>query len=750
MINFYQKIKLSLVLVGVMFCYISFGQKTEVINLKSQNRSHIDLSVKLKDFKFKTVDTKFGAYQLIESDFGSALLKKGAPDLLKLSATLQVPVNSLVDVEIIDAVYEDMNNVLIAPSKGNLLRNVDPDKVPYTFGKEYKKDMFFPGKLTSVNNKFVFRSKTGQTIWVYPFQYNPVEKKLRVYKEMTLRVTYKDDSGFATKSDIGNVKDTKVFNMLYDELFINNTNNSRYTSVDDDGKLLVITYPAFEDEMQPFVDWKNQRGQETEMVTYTTAGGSSSALKTYIANRYNNDGITYVLLVGDAGQIPPTYKNGDSDNAYGHITGNDSYPEVIMGRFCGETEAQITTMVNRTIAYEKDLNTTDTWLNKFTGIASGDGGSWADDGETDIQHMNNISTDFTNYGTTVTKIYYPSANSTTVKNTVNTGNGMMAYVGHGSNTYWVTSYFSTSHIAGLTNYGKWPFIFDVACVNGNFKNYECFAEKWIKVSKNNQPTGAVAIIASTINQSWSPPMDGQDEMVDLTVKTISATARKTFGGVTMNGCMHMNQEYGSAGNRMTDTWTIFGDPTVILRTKVPVQPTVSHAITIGQTAGYYNVSCSVNGALAVLYSNGAIVGKKYVTNGSASIQVTGNISGSVKLTITGQDMVTYTANLSVTSSSSRQIDELNFRSEQAGKELMSDDIKVEITPNPASDNLDIIVSDISRGGDITLVNSNGVVVRKTKLNANRSNMSVSGLSSGIYFVKINTNNKVITKRVVVK
>ncbi len=750
MINFYQKFRLSLILVGVMFCYISFGQKAEVISLKSQKSSQIDLSVKLNDFKFKTVDTKSGTYQIIQSDFGSEILKKGAPDLIKLSTTLQVPMNSIIDVEIIDANYEDMYNILIAPSKGNLYRNIDPDKVPYTFGKEYKQDMFFPGKLTSVNDKFIFRNRTGQTIWVYPFQYNPVEKKLRVYKDMTLRVTYKDDSGFAAKSAMSSVKETKVFNMLYDELFINSTNNSRYTSVDDDGKLLVITFPSFEDEMQPFVDWKNQRGQETEMVTYTTAGGSSSALKTYISNKYTNEGIAYVLLVGDAGQIPPTYKNGDSDNAYGHIIGNDSYPEVIIGRFCGETEAQITTMVNRTITYEKDLNTTDTWLNKFTGIASGDGGSWADDGETDKQHMDNISSDFTGYGTTVTKIYHPSANSTLVKNAVNAGNGMMAYVGHGSNTYWVTSYFSTSHIAGLTNYGKWPFIFDVACVNGNFKNYECFAEKWIKVSKNNQPTGAVAIIASTINQSWSPPMDGQDEMVDLTVKTIPATARKTFGGVTMNGCMHMNQEYGSAGNRMTDTWTIFGDPTVILRTKVPTNPTVSHTITIGQTAGYYNVSCSVNGALAVLYSNGAIIGKAYITNGTASIQITGNISGSVKLTITGQDMVTYTANLAVTGSLSREINDLNFKSEKVDKDIMSDDIKVDVTPNPASDNIDIIVSDISRGGEIMLVNSRGVTVRKMRLNSNRSNMSVSGLSSGIYFIKINTNNKITTKRVVIK
>ena len=52
------------------------------------------------------------------------------------------------------------------------------------------------------------------------------------------------------------------------------------------------------------------------------------------------------------------------------------------------------------------------------------------------------------------------------------------------------------------------FIISVACVNGNFVNSTCFAEAWLRAEDNDEPTGAIATLMSTINQSWNPPMRG--------------------------------------------------------------------------------------------------------------------------------------------------------------------------------------------------------------------------------------------------
>ena len=55
----------------------------------------------------------------------------------------------------------------------------------------------------------------------------------------------------------------------------------------------------------------------------------------------------------------------------------------------------------------------------------------------------------------------------------------------------------------------------VISVNGNFKNTTCFAESWLRATNNGVPTGAIAFLGSTINQSWNPPMCAQDEMNDI-------------------------------------------------------------------------------------------------------------------------------------------------------------------------------------------------------------------------------------------
>ena len=87
-----------------------------------------------------------------------------------------------------------------------------------------------------------------------------------------------------------------------------------------------------------------------------------------------------------------------------------------------------------------------------------------------------------------------------------------------------------------------PFIFSVACVNGAYHSGECFAEAWLK--KENG--GAVLTLMSTINQSWVPPMRGQDYFNDLLTggydyqanpgNGISTTeGRSIIGSIVVNG-----------------------------------------------------------------------------------------------------------------------------------------------------------------------------------------------------------------------
>ncbi len=91
---------------------------------------------------------------------------------------------------------------------------------------------------------------------------------------------------------------------------------------------------------------------------------------------------------------------------------------------------------------------------------------------------------------------------------------------------------NNTDVNGLENGGKWPFIWSVACVNGEFHIGTCFAETWLRATgSDGSPTGAITTLMSTVNQAWNPPMAGQDEMNAILVESYSGNIKRTFGGM---------------------------------------------------------------------------------------------------------------------------------------------------------------------------------------------------------------------------
>ncbi len=312
---------------------------------------------------------------------GTPILKAGAPELQKVTTSIIIPDQGSMEVKVISSKYKEYKNISVLPSKGNLYRDINPEDIPFQYGEEYQKDEFYPGELTSLRDPHILRDFRGQTVVVYPFQYNPVQKVLRVYYEIELEVSKTEDFGtnnLVRQQDISSI--STAYKEIYSNHFLNyNTATNRYTPVDDHGNMLIISYGDFMDEMQPFIDWKTISGMEVEMVDVATIGGSAQ-IKQYIATYYNDNGLTFVLLVGDAAQIPASSVGGnDSDNDYVYIVGNDHYPDAFIGRFSATSEDHVVTQVARTIEYEKEPTTETGWWAEAIGIASSEGPG--DDGE---------------------------------------------------------------------------------------------------------------------------------------------------------------------------------------------------------------------------------------------------------------------------------------------------------------------------------------------------------------------------------
>ncbi|MFC2086410.1 C25 family cysteine peptidase [Bacteroidota bacterium] len=668
-----QKVVSLLLIVVVFVPYLSMRAERTNIKInsnKSENpevtviksdESEIILELKVNSYSLTTVETEIGKASILAGPGAVPVLRKGAPGLVKITASVIIPDFDNMHIEIVDVHYVDIENIDLAPSKGNLYRNIDPQDIPYVYGDEYSENKFYPSSIADLSRPYIVRDFRGQTVNFHSYRYNPVSKTLRVYTDITVKVTPTGEKGVNIKNRYNNISAiSKEFNQIYNRHFINYENvATKYNSVGEEGNLLIIAHSDYLSLMQPLVDWKIQKGIDCELVEYSEIGSSANDIKTYIETYYNDNGLMFVLFVGDGEDIPSLYQSGDSDVAYGYIEGDDSYPEIFIGRFSGESEDDINTQVNRTVDYEKYPQEDAAWYSKNTLIGSDEGGSGqGDDDEADWEHMQNIRTDLMAFTYTAGDELYDGSHGgedasgnptpTDLANALNEGSSLLAYVGHGSDYSFVTTGFSNTHANELENDNMLPFIFDVACVNGNFHNQTCLAEAFMRATNGDNPTGAIAINASTINQSWAPPMSGQDEMIDILVESYDDNIKRTFGGITMNGCMQMNDDYGSGGDEMTDTWTIFGDPSLVVRTAAPQVMSVTHnpVIFIGLTE--MQVQCDAEGAYAALTFNGELVGTGVVEGGVASVSFESFTNvGTATLTITGFNAMPYIVELDV-------------------------------------------------------------------------------------------------------
>ncbi|KYK20183.1 hypothetical protein AYK24_04090 [Thermoplasmatales archaeon SG8-52-4] len=620
-------INIITLLIGTFFIPLSFGESnysTEpVIITVNQSGEEIKINYEINDFSESIVMIEGVQYSIINIGEESNLLQTGKPDIPNICRSVIIPDTANMKVNVIKSTYADYKNVLIAPSKGNLLRSVNPNDISYEFDELYNKDAWFPNEIAYLRDPYLLRDYRAQVVEIYPIQYNPVKKIMRFYDNIKIEIVKDGENSINCiyRENLPTVIDTD-FEKIYENHFINFEKLGRYDPVGEQGNLLIICYDDFIDEMQPFVEWKIMKGIPTEIKKVSEIGNADD-IKTYIANYYNDYGLTFILLVGDEAQVPTlTASTHASDPSYTYIVGDDHYPDLFIGRFSAQNSDQVITQVERSVEYEKTPQEGAYWYKNGTGIGSSQGPG--DDGEMDYEHLRNIRNnklypytyiwgdelyDGTQGGDDAAGNPTPGM----VSDAVNNGRSVINYCGHGSPSGWGSSGFSTSDINSLTNDNMLPYVICVACNNGQFDDYdECFCEAWLRATNNGEPAGAITATGSTKSMGWNPPMDAQDEMMDLMVESYTDNIRHTIGGIHYNGVMHMNDEYGSSGYAETDTWHVFGDPSLQIRTDTPVGISVIRDDEIEEDALSYEVTVTdVEGALCAISRNNELIGYAY-------------------------------------------------------------------------------------------------------------------------------------------
>jgi len=657
-------IKKNIVILTILF---SLLLSSEWVNIESNNienptfelvNSDINntlINFNFDDFYLTDVQIDNKNYFTLDIKNGASSLQLGYPDLSHISKSIIIPDNASMNIEIVNYDFTEYQNILIAPSKGNLSRDINPNEIEYVFNDIYSVDEYYPESIVSLREPYILRDLRGQTVVVTPFQYNPIQKTLRVYHNIQIRVF---DNGVGhvnilDRSDNINKLDNEYKN-IYENHFLNFQNDTRFDYLVDQGSMLIISYGDFMDEMQPLIDWKNMKGIPTEIVDVATIGTNSANIESYVSDYYYDNGLTFLLLVGDIAQIPsPSVSGSSSDVSYGCIEGNDFYPEVIVGRFSGSNPAHIITQVERSIEYERYPQNGAEWYDNALGVASNQGpgfNGYTDDDFNDFL-WDSVLSDFT-YDS-YEGIYDGSGGTATQGiNAINNGVSLINYTGHGSISSWGNGApIGSSQVNSLTNQNLLPFVITVGCNVGEFQSTgECFTEAWMRATHNGEPTGSIAHLGSTISQSWEPPMHGQYGMNLILTESYDNQITRTLGGITTNGCMYMNDAQGSGGINETKYWTFFGDPTTNIRTAQPTNLSAVHddVLLVGQTE--FVVDVGENGALVALSRNGELLSSAYSLGGVAVLTLDDDVTavpGTLDLVATGFNTFTYESEITV-------------------------------------------------------------------------------------------------------
>ena len=660
----------------VMLSAMTFGQQWVAIKsdapstiqttLVASSENQITVNMQVPGFYTFEVTTPRGEANIISVPRTVSTAAAGEPNLPMIAVPAIIGDQQHYSIRLIDAQYTDFQ-MEVAPSKGDFPRSVNPDDVPYTYGEAYSTDAFFPAQNVGLYDPYILRDFRGQNMVFYPFAYNPVTHTLRVYYNMTVEMYSDGQLGENTLSRRSSeVRMDPEFGALYQNHFINYSEGlSKYNAIDETGELLIICHDAFMDAMQPFVNWKKQIGRPVTMVGTSVSGSTSDAIKTYIQNQYNsNPNISHILLVGDNAQVQSYYTftggySGRTDQYFGQLVGNDYYNDVIVGRFSAENADHVTTQVDKVIHYERDVTAADTWLSIGQGVSKNEGAGSGHFGEADYQHIDYIRDTLLHYNyTSIHRDYQNvqgvSSSAAIISQHINEGVSIINYCNHGSPTSWGVFGYSNSHINALTNDNKLPFIWSVACNNGQLDySQPCFAEAWMRATNNStgEPTGAIGGMFSYISQPWQPPMYGQDEMNN--VLTEHRSIKRTLGGISTDGNMKILDQYNSNGQGLAtyQFWLLFGDPTLTVRNMTPANMNVTHASSMSTSATSFMVNATNgNGALATLTRNNEIMGSATINNGVANITFTApGTTGTATLTVFGYNKITYIATINITS-----------------------------------------------------------------------------------------------------
>ena len=133
----------------------SSEEEVPSISIVSSDIENTIVEFNLSGFNQKSVFINDDEYLIVSFPNSASNLELGYPNLPSISKSIIIPNNGLMKTEIIGAEYIEYDNILIAPSKGNISREINPSSINYFFNDIYLryKDLLNEGDILFVSGK---------------------------------------------------------------------------------------------------------------------------------------------------------------------------------------------------------------------------------------------------------------------------------------------------------------------------------------------------------------------------------------------------------------------------------------------------------------------------------------------------------------------------------------------------------------------------------------------------------------------
>ncbi len=351
---------------------------------------------------------------------------------------------------------------------------------------------------------------------------------------------------------------------------------AQHKSVDQES-ILFIVGSAFKDSagLKKYMEFKQELGFKVITHVVNFFNRKPEKIRAKIKEVYNQEAgrLKYILIIGDSGDVPgqeAKFIVGTTDNYYRSIDTDDyesdiNSPDLGVGRLTIKNSAQLDSVLNKLMIYQKGEFSDESWLDRIAFIAT-------NDRYTIAEGSHNYAID--NYTAPANYIgHFPEQNQLggdklyaithhasgrDVVKAMKDGRFIVNYSGHGSVKTWAGPRVTQSDIRSLEHSDARPFVISNACITGQFTRKESFAETWIR-----HPQGAIMMWASMDSTYW----DEDDLLERAMYDAIFKLKLQNFNKITQYALDKVFVHYGPdrKGNYYWETYHTFGDPSIRLR-----------------------------------------------------------------------------------------------------------------------------------------------------------------------------------------